>query len=315
VKTYTVTLYGREHEVVRHDDGTFEMPPALAATRGLGTALKPACEDWWLVRKPLDGTVAANVAAHGTGALNIDACRIATSEDDAAAMARCDTPGSGRFVASPATEASFGRPTVSAALDTTRGRWPANVTLDEEAAALLDEQSGESDSKATMRGIGLTGSPVYGSGRSDFDTLRGHNDTGGASRFFYVAKPDRAERDIGCEDLPAGVTNEETPPGTKGAGNPRCGANRAGTARNIHPTVKSVDLMRWLCRLITPKGGLVLDPFMGSGSTGVACSREGLRFIGIERERAYFEIAKRRICGDAPLLNGHLLRLDPEEAA
>lgn len=293
---------------VSHLFGT-GFPKSLNLSGGLGTALKPACEDWWLVRKPLEGTVAANVAAHGTGALNIDATRIA---GDVPQVTQGINSGGAGFRIAKQTQESNPHPS---------GRWPANVTLDEEAAALLDEQSGErpgfggfaegAERKAS-RGLG-----GYSGDFPDRLTSVGYGDTGGASRFFYVAKPDRAERDIGCEDLAPASGGEATArvDGTAGLQNPRAGAGRNGGARNIHPTVKSVDLMRWLCRLITPKGGLVLDPFMGSGSTGVACSREGLRFIGIERERAYFEIAKRRICGDAPLLNSHLLRLDPEEAA
>lgn len=300
------------------EDGGFEIrdrvshlfgtgfPKSLNLDGGLGTALKPACEDWWLVRKPLEGTVAANAAAHGTGALNIDGCRIGTGAD------KGDWPITGRA----GERGSMAGPMRAIETDRTSGRWPANVTLDEEAAALLDEQSGESVSAGGSRGAGGQHGALHPIAAQP-SVRPGLGDTGGASRFFYVAKPDRAERDIGCEDLAPATGGEATArvDGTAGLQNPRAGAGRNGGARNIHPTVKSVDLMRWLCRLITPKGGLVLDPFMGSGSTGVACSREGLRFIGIERERAYFEIAKRRICGDAPLLNSHLLRLDPEEAA
>jgi len=127
---------------------------------------------------------------------------------------------------------------------------------------------------------------------------------GDGTRFLYTAKPARSERDIGCDGLPAASGFEATGCASEaGRNNPRAGAGRNGGARNIHPTVKPVDLMRWLCRLVTPKGGLVLDPFMGSGTTGVACMREGFQFIGIEREAQYMEIARRRIVGDAPLLN------------
>ncbi|HEY2848315.1 MAG TPA: DNA methyltransferase [Gemmatimonadaceae bacterium] len=286
--------------------------PATALARewdGWGTALKPACEDWWLVRKPLSGTVAANVTQHGVGALNIDACRIAVSDADREALAKAGG-WSKEGYKSPDAVTDFLRGTIAPGKDRDAdyhpaGRWPANVTLDEEAAALLDAQSGDLASgempAGTVRrnGAGFTGPmPTH--------TLRDtYGDSGGASRFFYVAKPGRGERDIGCEDLPAvsGGTATDRNDGSAGTRNPRAGAGRNGGARNIHPTVKSVDLMRWLCRLVTPKGGLVLDPFMGSGSTGIACAREGMRFIGIERERAYFEIARRRIVGDAPLLN------------
>jgi len=91
------------------------------------------------------------------------------------------------------------------------------------------------------------------------------------------------------------ITNTDTPPGTPGSNSPRAGAGRGGAVRNHHPTVKPVDLMRWLCRLVTPPGGTVIDPFMGSGTTGVACAAEGFKFIGIEREPEYHRIAERRI--------------------
>ena len=119
-------------------------------------------------------------------------------------------------------------------------------------------------SKASMRGVGLTGddAKVYGKGDPEFNTSRGHNDNGGsASRFFYCAKASKKDRGEG----------------------------------NAHPTVKPTDLMAYLCRLVTPPGGVVLDPFMGSGSTGKAAQREGFRFIGIEREPEYMEIASSRI--------------------
>lgn len=184
------------------------------------------------------------------------------------------------------------------------GRWPANLTLDEEAAAMLDAQSGNLTSGEPC-GIKTGGRlNTYGNFAGGLP-VTGYGDSGGASRFFYVAKPARSERDIGCDDLPAATGGEATGrvDGSAGTQNPRAGAGRSGGSRNIHPTVKPVDLMRWLCRLVTPRGGLVLDPFMGSGTTGVACAREGFRFIGIEREAQYMEIAKRRIRGDAPLLN------------
>ena len=125
----------------------------------------------------------------------------------------------------------------------------------------------------------------------------GFGDSGGASRFFYVAKPSRAERDLGCDALPArsggdATGREDDAPGTK---SPRAGAGRTGGARNIHPTVKPIALMRWLCRLITPPGGLIIDPFCGSGTTLIAAHEEGFRCIGIERDPEYHAIATARV--------------------
>jgi site-specific DNA-methyltransferase (adenine-specific) len=128
---------------------------------------------------------------------------------------------------------------------------------------------------------------------------------GGASRFYYVAKPSREERDFGCYDLTPRSAGDATDrvDGSDGLKSPRAGAGRTGGARNIHPTVKPVELMRWLVRLVTPHDGLVLDPFTGSGTTGMACRYEQRRFVGIEREADYIAIAHRRIAEVAPLFS------------
>ena len=273
--------------------------------RGWGTALKPAWEPIILARKTLSGTVAANVLEHGTGALNIDGCRIETDQS---------------------TERVSGVNTNVYGSDDRRGiirgggdgRWPANVVLDEEAAAMLDEQSGSTESTGSASTNATRGDSVVGflefKGPQQGLTL--YKDSGGASRFFYVAKPSRAERDRGCEHLPLVHAGEITGRklGSAGLQNPRAGI-RAGSlhaeisdrpARNTHPTVKPVSLMRWLVKLVTPKGGTVLDPFLGSGTTGIACRCEGMEIIGIEREAEYIEIAKARIAAaDTLLFAGH----------
>lgn len=264
---------------------------ALDAARqweGWGTALKPGWEPIILARKPLDGTVAENVQRWGTGALNVDGCRIETTEnlnggayasqgttrDDGWGMER---GGAGKYV-QPA------------------GRWPPNVCLDEEAAALLDAQSGILKSgakKAAEQPNGLNA--VYGRGMGGMSGSTAS--TGGASRFFYCAKASRAERDAGCESLPerSGGQATDREDDSAGLSSPRAGAGRRGGARNHHPTVKPIALMRWLVRLVTPPGGAVLDPFTGSGSTGVAALEEGFQFCGVEREAEYLEIARCRV--------------------
>ena len=130
------------------------------------------------------------------------------------------------------------------------------------------------------------------------NTLRGHNDAGGsAARFFYCAKASRTDREEGCDNLPArsGADAVERDEGTAGLQSPRAGAGRtADTVRNFHPTVKPTDLMRYLCRLVTPPAGLVLDPFCGSGSTGKAALLEGLRFVGVDLDPAHVAIAEAR---------------------
>jgi len=222
-----------------------------------GTALKPAWEPIILARKPLIGTVAANVAVHGAGALNIDGTRLEA------------------------------------------GRWPANVALDEEAGAILDGQTGTliSGANPTKRGAPKF-RHAYGdfAGQAECTPVRGV-DTGGASRFFYCAKASRAEREAGLEGMERKAKNwssgEQSPGTFQSEGTDR-------TSTNHHPTVKPVTLMRWLCRLVTPAGGLVLDPFTGSGSTGVAAILEGFRFLGIEREAEYVAIAEARIRAATP---------------
>jgi DNA modification methylase len=278
-------------------------PKSLNVGNGRGTALKPAWEPIILARKPTKGTVAQTVARYGTGAINVDACRIEGE------------PWQAHNATGLAKEKFFtrGEAAVIHKEPHDLGRWPANVLLDEQAAQVLDEQTGDVGGGYGVRGSGpLDGRTSYalpGQGQ-----IVGFGDNGGASRFFYVAKPSREERDYGCHDL-------TVRPGTLGHKRcAKCGrqaVNVSGTcqcaepewiegaavakARNIHPTVKPVELMRWLVRLVTPPDGIVLDPFTGSGTTGMACRYEHRRFIGIEREAEYVAIAERRIAAVAPL--------------
>jgi DNA modification methylase len=263
---------------------------------GLGTALKPAYEPIVVARKPFRGTVAENVERHGTAALNIDACRLegtpretGNREGEASAERSYAERGSTNFAMRPGPRGGD-----------EMGRWPANVLLDEEAAALLDKQTGELISGANpTRRNGDKFRDVYGAFKGqDCEPARGL-DVGGASRFYYVAKPSREERDFGTDGLPARQRDESRKAGNPGGDNPR---NRGLQPRgNFHPTVKPVELMRWLVRLVTPPNGVVLDPFMGSGTTGMACRYEHRQFIGIEREADYIAIAERRIAAVAPL--------------
>jgi DNA modification methylase/transcriptional regulator with XRE-family HTH domain len=198
-------------------DITTPSTPEAQQWAGWGTALKPALEPITVARKPLSGTVAENVLRHGTGALNVDGCRVAHTEE-----CRMMAPSQAN-IANPSDKCrQAGRREAVLELKP-EGRWPANLIHDgsEEPCELL----------------------------------------GSAARFFYCAKASKADRG----------------------------------AENVHPTVKPTELMRYLVRLVTPPGGLVLDPFMGSGSTGKAAVLEGFRFIGIEREAEYIEIARGRI--------------------
>ena len=231
--------------------------PAAQQWQGWGTALKPAFEPIVVARKPLIGTVAENVLAHGTGALNIDGCRIGTTDDLGVAGGERNMDnevyGKGLGVGS-------GR---SAELG---GRWPANVILDESQAAELDKQSGVAAPKSER--VGRKGGcndngTMTGLGSGD-DIGRWPGDAGGgASRFFYTAKASSAER-------------------------PKDGDV-------AHPTVKPLDLMRYLVRLVTPPGGTVLEPFAGSGTTLEACIVEGFSVIGIELTEEYLPLILQRI--------------------
>jgi DNA modification methylase len=229
---------------------------AAAALQGWGTALKPAWEPIILARKPLGGTVAANILEHGTGALNVDGCRIETADT---------WDGGGP---TKPRDGGIGFASSSSSSSHPLGRWPANVAFDEDAAAQLDEQSGGVGQRGDLTGDEPSSktSGVFGkyAGRGPA-TARG--DIGGASRFFYTAKASASER-----------------------------SGASGT-RNPHPTVKPLALMRWLVRLVTPPGGLIVDPFCGSGTTGQAALLEGFRVVLIEQDEEMAAFARKRIAG------------------
>ena len=210
-----------------------------------------------MARKPLSGTVAENVLEHGTGAINVDGCRVNPGEP---------VPGGGGGERSARSSGILGeaRPG-NLTQPHTSGRWPANLIHDgsDDVVGLFPEtKSGTGGQPQTAQRRGTSGLV----GLSSSGTKVGHGDCGSAARFFYCAKSSRADRG---DD-------------------------------NHHPTVKPTALMRYLVRLVTPPGGVVLDPFMGSGSTGKACALEGFAFIGIEREAEYVEIARARIAAVSP---------------
>jgi site-specific DNA-methyltransferase (adenine-specific) len=267
-------------------DLTAPATPEASAWQGWGTALKPAWEPIIMARKPLEGTVAANLLKHGTGAINVDGCRIGA---EVRHNPSCLNGGSTAAPVLTAGRETAGRETA--------GRWPANFMHD--------------GSPEVLAGFPLTGAASdrprhnvtmgYGGTEVPFET-RGHSDGGGsAARFFYCAKTSSADREEGCEEL-AEVRR------TDGRETDHHVPNlRTSLARNHHPTVKPTELMRHLVRLVTPPGGLVLDPFMGSGSTGKAAILEGARFAGCDLDPAYLEIAAARIA--------YALRLEADEAA
>jgi DNA modification methylase len=250
--------------------------PAARQWQGWGTALKPANEPIVLARKPLEKglTVAENVQRWGTGALNVDAGRIAGVVPQV--TQGVNSNGHSYKVAKTS------QPSQPSQLS----RWPANVLFDEEAAAALDEQSGPC--KTGGRTIKTNcGDSFF---KVNVDTVLPPDNGSGASRFFYVAKASKKERNAGLAGL-AGLAVHRYGAGIGQGKDP----DAPVVEQNHHPTVKPIKLMEYLCRLVTPPGGIVLDPFMGSGTTGCAAVKLGFQFIGIEREEEYLEIARRRI--------------------
>jgi DNA modification methylase len=274
--------------------------PEAEEWQGWGTALKPSHEPVVVARKPLIGTVAANVLAHGTGALNVDGCRVEHASEDDLATSLAKNPGRDDAVTSDVYGAS--RPQQSVNVE---GRWPANVILSPDSAVELDEQSGSVGGNSTgpdgrARREYDHDNQIYGQGIADNHRPFDYADRGGASRFFYCAKASRGERNAGLEGFEKTAQLRDGARFHSGGRTLEEGewvetGSEPQPKANVHPTVKPIDLMRWLCRLVTPPGGVVLDPFTGSGTTGIAAHLEGFDFIGCEREAEYATIARARI--------------------
>ena len=226
--------------------------PEAQQWAGWGTALKPAMEMITMARKPLEGTVAANVLAHGTGGINVDGCRVGTDRGVPTSLSKSKSINTYGFGATSGHKRE---------LNPNIGRWPANLIHDgsDEVVGLFPQTSSGGFREGTIQHQ-RTFNVAKGVQAERVREAR-EPDSGSAARFFYTAKASRDDRSDG----------------------------------NTHPTVKPTDLMRYLCRLVTPPGGIVLDPFMGSGSTGKAAVLEGFAFIGIERDPAYHAIAEQRI--------------------
>lgn len=312
----------------RIEDAGFEIRDMIAWVYGSGfpkshngewggTALKPAMEPITVARKPLAGTVEANWRRYGTGALNIEACRVSTDgkqlrarvgrspcrneadqtstrDGEQSAERRYAETGNTTFAATPGIRG--GDP---------KGRWPANLIHDgsEEVLATFPDAKGQ---QARVTGAepaanGFSGAVSFSGMIGRIASTEPRHDAGSAARFFYCAKASKADRDSGLEDFnksPVGMISD-----TSGQHITRRNDGFQVSPRaNNHPTVKPMDLMRYLCRLVTPAGGLVLDPFMGSGSTGRAAIAEGFQFIGIELDPNYAAIAAARIRAVQPAL-------------
>lgn len=234
--------------------------PEARQWQGWGTALKPAHEPICVARKPLIGTVAENILEHGTGAINVDGCRVGTETTT--------TTRNGNSRA--------------------HGRFPANLIHDGSEEVLAGFQDRQGFSGGGENGAGFQSNYVGGEKHRRNIPAQTFNDSGSAARFFYCAKASKRDRDEGCEGMEEKANRINAPRECEEE-------NFSSSHKNHHPTVKPSSLMRYLCRLVTPPGGLVLDPFTGSGSTGKAAVLEGFRFIGCELSQEYAAIAEARI--------------------
>jgi site-specific DNA-methyltransferase (adenine-specific) len=261
---------------------------------GWGTALKPASEHWILIRKPLsEKTVAKNVLKWGTGGINIDGCRIGSGDD------RTDGGLNSKKFNTKTGSLNF---RVNQSVRPTGGRFPANLVLSGDAPEMLDEQSGPCKLGGAQKGSQYKNTIKFWDNRVGKVTGHGYitNELYGPSRFFYCAKASKSERNAGLEGMPKKYNDFQR----KSSGLSKSIKGRQGLPdnsgqpkENHHPTVKPLKLMQYLCRMITPPKGIVLDPFMGSGSTCLAAQQEGFKYFGIELDREYYEIAKKRIKG------------------
>ncbi len=260
---------------------------------GYGTALKPAFEPIIVAMKPTEGTFVENALKYGVAGLNIDGGRISHNEPEKTTNR---TPRIEDNIFSD-NSCGFKKEVNHIASASPLGRFPANLILNEESALMLDAQSGIStSSKVTSPLLNIKGNN-YGraNGNTDIITERGHNDKGGASRFFYCAKASKSERNKGCEELEEknlAQSNKFTDVDYRKGD----GEITVKPQHNFHPTVKPIALMKYLCTLTkTPTGGIVLDPFSGSGTTAVACIQTGRKYIGFELNPDYVKIAEARI--------------------
>lgn len=285
-----------------HPDGTFEpngenLPPYEAKSEdakkweGWGTALKPAWEPIVVARKPLsEKTVEANVRKWGTGAINIDKCRVSTDGEVITNHARGSESAQSKDIYGDSV-AQETHQTEGQVL----GRWPANLIHDgsDEVVSLFPDSKGQLAKSNDSQRSKVN---VYGEPSDNGKEYEPRNDSGSAARFFYCAKTSKQDREEGCDELTDSPVESEY--GNIQDGRPHTAEGyeyKPKVRKNEHPTVKPTELMRYLCRLVTPSGGTIIDPFMGSGSTGKAAAYEFFDFIGIEKEEKYMRIAEARI--------------------
>ncbi|MEG5564330.1 site-specific DNA-methyltransferase [Enterobacter ludwigii] len=280
IRDQILWIYGSGFPKSHNLDGDFD---------GWGTALKPAHEPIVMARKPFKKTVSANMADHGTGAININACRIPTDE--------ALNGGAGGLL----SHQRDGTEPVADYEQAPDGRWPANIIhdgSDDVVSAFPDAKGQQGALTGNEPSSKMGAANCYGKMDRRHESTPRIDGSKSAARFFYCAKVKPKERDEGLERFIATSASDMTggrKEGSVGINDPRAGAGRTSGAKNNHPTVKPIALMSYLCRLITPPGGTVLDPWMGSGSTGRAAIEEGFNFIGIDLNPDYVTIASARI--------------------
>lgn len=298
IDNYEQKVFGKYQDVM--DENGYRINTITKGNsvgEGWGTALKPSHEPIVVARKPLsEKSVAENVLKWGTGGLNIEVSRVG-NDGGTKRSHQGEYPKNEDGTEDRSNWARSGHDKV----ELNEGRWPANIILDEEAAAVLDEQTGTLKSgkmKATHTRH-TDGSPngIYGKFDGNHPLAETYGDKGGASRFFYCAKANKRDRDEGLDGFEEKQSTQQFMVGSPNVSHSD-GSFRQNAPilhKNVHPTVKPTSLMEYLIKLVTPVGGIVLDPFMGSGSTGKAAVRNGFDFIGIEREEEYLKIAQARI--------------------
>ena len=278
--------------------GKYDLTKGTSEWEGYGTALKPALEPITVARKPLsEKTVAENCLKWGVGGIDIDGSRVGVTKEDFDGLYR--TPSRGGI------EGEFNACKVIQSKPSELGRFPANLIHDgSDEVVDLFPNSGNSNRGYTPPNNDKTDakSKIYGFAKYENMHKSGahHGDSGSAARFFYCAKASKKERNMGCEDMedknPCYESHRANYKNTKGIETPYAGTGRSGkNLKNNHPTIKPIALMKYLVNLVSREGHTVLDPFMGSGTTGIACKELGREFIGIEMSEEYIEIAKRRI--------------------
>ena len=258
---------------------------------GWGTALKPAHEPIVMARKPIPKTIAENVLEHGVGGINIDECRVGTDDN----LMGGAYSGGERKEGEWKEHSGFKNNNPNIKYEQPEGRYPANVMHDgsESVQKIFPKTSKSVSTKRNRKTLGSFGMPN--------DNTPEYSDEGTAARYFYCPKASKKDRDEGLDGFVEKMMGMSGGAQSHGEGyspsktGEDIGLNRVIARKNTHPTVKPTELMKYLCTLVTPKEGIVLDPFMGSGSTGKAALQKGFRFVGIEMNEEYFEIACSRI--------------------